>query len=111
MSMSLKDDILNAVRDSKIDKVFGIKTPEFRKPTPPPPVPNPPRRFCRNVIDTKEQFDKLTERPDDLIRMDGAEVYFSVKSGLTAIITTQEWKDYFMGKSNFIPNTKENNND
>lgn len=38
MSMSLKDDILNAVRDSKIDKVFGIKTPKF-KPTPPPPPP------------------------------------------------------------------------
>lgn len=92
-------------------KKTGVQTPEFRKPTPPPPPPNPPRRFRRNVIDTKEQLDKLTERPDDLIRMDGAEVYFSVKSGLTAIITTQEWIDYFMGTSNIIPNTKENNND
>lgn len=88
-------------------KKTGCETPEFRKPTPPPP-PNPPRRFCRNVIDTKEQFDKLTERSDDLIRMDEAEVYFSVKSGLTVIITTQEWRDYFLGRSDIIPNAKEN---
>lgn len=41
MGMSLKDDILNAVRDSKIDKAFGFKTPKFRKTTPPPkPSPN-----------------------------------------------------------------------
>ena len=38
--MSLKDDILNAVRDSKVGKAFGFKTPEFRKTTP-PPKPNP----------------------------------------------------------------------
>ena len=40
MSMSLKDDILNAVRESKINKTCRCKTPRFRKPAP-PPLPNP----------------------------------------------------------------------
>lgn len=87
-------------------KKTGVQTPEFRKPTQPPP---PTRPFYRNIIDTREHFDKFVERPDDLIRMDGAEVYFSVKDGLAVVVTTQEWKDYFMGISNIIPNTKENN--
>lgn len=88
-------------------KKTGIQTPEFRKPSAPPPPPT--RHFYRNIIDTRERFDKFVERPDDLIRMDGAEVYFSVKDGLTVVVTTQEWKDYFMGISNIIPNEKEAN--
>lgn len=100
------------------EKKTGIETPEFRKPTPPPPPPtsgsnavkqNPPRCFCRNVIGDKAHYDQLAKLYDDLIKMDGAKVYFSVKSGITAIVTTQEWTDYFMGRSNIIPNIKENN--
>ena len=88
----------------------GVQTHEFRKPTlPPPPPTNPPRRFCRNMIGDQEHYDQLAKLYDDFIKMDGAEVYFSVKSGITAIVTTQEWKDYFMGRSNIIPNAKENN--
>ena len=90
-------------------KKTGVQTPELRKPTPPPPLPNPPRRFCRNMIGDKEHYDQFAKLHNDLIKMEGAEVYFSVKSGITAIVTTQEWKDYFMGRSDIMPNTKENN--
>ena len=39
MSISLKDDILKAVREAKEFNaaLTGCKTPKFRKPTPPPP--------------------------------------------------------------------------
>lgn len=39
MSISLKDDVLNAVKESAFIK-SGCKTPEYRRPTP-PPKPNP----------------------------------------------------------------------
>ena len=42
MSMNLKDDILNAVRDSKIKNTCRSKTPKFRKPTVPPQPTVPP---------------------------------------------------------------------
>lgn len=42
MSMDLKDDILNAVRESKINRICRCKTPRFRKPTVPPQYNAPP---------------------------------------------------------------------
>lgn len=42
MSMNLKDDILNAVRESKINRTCRCKTPRFRKPTVPPQYNAPP---------------------------------------------------------------------
>ena len=92
-------------------KKTGCETPEFRKPSTPPTPPNPPRRFCRNMIGDQAHYDQLAKLYDDFIEMDGAKVYFSVKSGITAIVTTQEWTDYFMGRSDIIPNAKENHND
>ena len=95
-------------------KKTGCETPKFRQPTPPPPPTESveenfkPRHFCRNMIGDQEHFDQLAKRHNDLIKMDGAEVYFSVKSGITVIVTTKEWKDYFLGRSDIIPNTKEN---
>ena len=47
MSINLKDDILNAVRESKVDKTFGPKTPKFRKPTAPPQL-KPPAQINPN---------------------------------------------------------------
>lgn len=103
-------------------KKTGCETPEYRCPTSPPPYNPPPmppvkpakensqpRHFWRNMIDTKARFDEFAKWHDDLIKMDGAEVYFSVTEGIVAIVTTQEWRDYFMGRSDTIPNTKENN--
>ena len=101
-------------------KKTGVQTPELRKPTPPPPPPTmppiepveenfQPRYYRRNLIDTKARFDEFVKWHDDLIKMDGAEVYFSVTEGIVAIVTTQEWKDYFKGYSNVVPNAKENN--
>lgn len=69
------------------------------------------RHFYRNLLDTKEHFDGFVKLHDDLIKMDGAEVYFSVTERIVAIVTTQEWKDYFHGISNVVPNEKESSND
>ena len=42
MSISLKEDILNAVRDSKNARTYRAKTPKFREPTAPPQYEAPP---------------------------------------------------------------------
>ena len=49
MSLNLKDDILNAVRESQIIKANRSKTPKFRKPTAPPKF-KPPMQINAKYI-------------------------------------------------------------
>ena len=97
-------------------KKIGCETPEFRKPTPPPPplpatpfeekyyTPKTVARFC---VDTNDRLTVLMEKYRDIVKIENAEVYLSIEDGILAIVATQEWKDYLMGRSNIMPSTKE----
>ena len=88
----------------KRKKKTGCETPEYTPPSMPPVEPAKDnfnsRCFSRNMIGTKESFDAFSKLHNDLIKIEGAEVYLGDKSGIVAVVTTQEWKDYFMGRRN-----------
>ncbi len=99
------------------NRKIGIQTPEFRKPTPPPPLPLPatpfkekyytPKTVAKFCVDTKDNLTVFMEKYDDVVKIENAEVYLSIKDDVLAIVATQEWKDYLRGRSNIIPVTKE----
>lgn len=108
-------------------KKTGVQTPELRKYTPPPTLPtsgsnavkpNPnyispvsvvkpkeERRYIRTIrrllVDTQDGFRLIASNPsyDDILKIENADVYWSNKNGAVVVVTTQEWKDYLLGKS------------
>ena len=97
----------------KPKKKTGCKTPEFRSKVPMPPIKPArenigPKRVNQTICGTKERIDAFLDIYEDAIKIDG-EIYWSDSKGAIAIFTTQEYKDYLLGKSDTISNTKENN--
>lgn len=89
----------------KPKKKTGVQTPEFRKPTPPPPLPTEefttphPRVVKRCCVDTEDRLDVFMTKYNDARKIEGAMVYWSDKYGALAVVASQEWKDYlFDGK-------------
>jgi hypothetical protein len=98
------------------NKKTGVQTPEFRKPTPPPPIPaneiedghREHKYVSAFLVGTAENLDRFIAEHEDIIKIKNDGLYWSIKDGALAIVTTKEWVDYFNGTSNIIPNVKEN---
>ena len=93
-------------------KKTGCETPEFRSKIPMPPI-NPARenigkRINKTYCGTKDRISAFLELYEDAIKIDG-EIYWSDRKGVIVFFTTQEYKDYLIGRSDTISNTKENN--
>ena len=97
-------------------KKTGVQTPEFRKPTPPPPIlankiednHRKHKSVSAFLVGTVENLDRFMAEHEDIVQIKNDGVYWSIKDGTLGIVTTKEWVDYFNGTSNIIPNTEEN---
>lgn len=69
-----------------------------------------PKFIRKCAVDTEDRLDILFSKYDDIIKIENADIYWSEKDGVIAVRTTQEWKDYFMGKRN-IPESEMFNNE
>ena len=97
-------------------KKTGVETPEFRKPTPPPPMPvtELPSRSSRSIakfaIDTEDKLDVLMTNYPDAIKVEGATIYWSDDKMALLVIAPQEWKDCLFGGKE-LPSTEKEKND
>lgn len=62
------------------------------------------------AVDTEDRLYILFSKYDDIVQIENANIYWSEKYGVIAVCTTQEWKDYFLGKIN-IPESEISNNE
>ena len=90
----------------KNKKKTGCETPEYRCPTMPPVAQPKEERKIKCVahpyVGTKEGFNKFAERYDDLLKIDNAEIYWSDKTETIAVVTTPEWTEFLMGRSDAV---------
>lgn len=63
---------------------------------------------AHNYVGTKETFNKFAEKYDDLLKIDNAEIYWSDKTEAIVVVTTPEWREFLMGRSNTPFAEKEN---
>jgi hypothetical protein len=68
-----------------------------------------PKQIRAFSIGTEERLDVFLSAFNDAMKIENADIYWSEKDGVIAVCTTREWVDYMTGKSNIIPNAKENN--
>ena len=61
------------------------------------------------AVDTEDRLDILFSKYDDIVKIENADIYWSEKDGVIAVCTTQEWKDYLLGKSNMQERKTSNN--
>ena len=92
-------------------KKTGRETSEYTPPTM-PPVEQAKEKFKlrRNVVGDKAHFKEFAKYHNDLVKIEDAEVYLCTQDGIVVITASTEWVDYFMGRSDTIPSTKENQN-
>lgn len=57
-----------------------------------------------NCVDTESKLPVLMSKYPDVIKVDGADVYWSDKYGAIALVVSQEWKDYFFEHRDEPPN-------
>jgi hypothetical protein len=68
-----------------------------------------PKQIRAFSVGTEERLGTFLSVFNDAMKIENADIYWSDKDGVIAVCTTKEWVDYMTGKSNIIPNTKENN--
>ena len=92
-------------------KKIGCETPEYTPPAM-PPIEQAKEKFQprRNIFGDKEHFKEFTKYHNDLVKIEDAEVYLCTQDGIVVVVASTEWVDYFMGRSDTIPSTKENQN-
>lgn len=92
-------------------KKTGVQTPEFRKPTPPPPLLTlstvtqskeecgVSRTIKKALVGTKERFHLITSNLDyaNMLKIENADVYWNDQNGAIIVVTTSEWRDYLTG--------------
>lgn len=71
------------------------------------------RRVYKSLVDTKDKIHLLTSNPDyaDMLKIENADVYWNDKNGAVIVVTTQEWKDYLLGKRDTPIIEKESTNE
>ena len=69
-----------------------------------------PKQIKKFAVGTEDRVGILLSTHDDIVKIENADIYWSEKNGVLAVCTTQEWKDYFLGKRN-IPESEISNNE
>lgn len=59
-----------------------------------------PKQIKKFSVGTEDRVNILLSIYDDMVKIENADIYWSEQAGMVAVCTTQEWKDYFMGKRN-----------
>ena len=74
----------------KRKKKTGCETPKEKSKA---------KHVAYNYVGIKENFNKFAEKYDDLLKIDNAEIYWSDKTETIVVVTTPEWIEFLMGRS------------
>lgn len=61
------------------------------------------RSIRRGIVDTKNNFNKLISRYEDMTEIKNACIYWSDKDCTIILVAPEEWKNYLVGKSDMQP--------
>lgn len=74
-------------------------------------ISSSPKLVEQFLIGKKSNIERLKERVPDVVKMNISEVFWSPSSNALAVVASQDWVDYLMGKSDIIPKGDDENDE